>query len=375
MGAVSKFDSIREIAKEVGFDEVGFAPLQPPRAAEKFLRWLDAGHHGGMEWLVRQKERIVDPAKVFGAGGTVISVGLGHARAPIELEGGGRIARYAGGRDYHNKLGRMLRKLGKRLVQAGISQRYRTAVDAAPLLERSHAAEAGLGFESKSANLLHRRWGPWLFLGELLVDIEYQDEGAGPAPGSCGTCTACIDACPTDAIPAAGVVDARKCISYLTIELRGAVPPALREASSEWAFGCDICSEVCPWGNRAPDASARYGTHARIESGNLIDWLSPRSEDQFKQEFNGSPLQRPKADGLRRNAAVAMARQPSEESRDALRAALTHDDSVIVRDAAAWSLERAHAQDAGVRGLLRSSLSNDPERAALTDGCADLSQA
>ena len=174
-----------EVARRVGFDLAGLAPLRPPRDAGRFEQWLSAGHHADMDWLERNRDRITDPRALLGGrSGTMLVVGLAHARAAVELPGGGRVARYAAGRDYHNVLGRLLRKLRRGLIEAGLlaeSDRTRSVVDAGPVLERSHAAEAGLGFPSKAANLLHPRFGPWFFLGEILIPTELEPTGAPPA--------------------------------------------------------------------------------------------------------------------------------------------------------------------------------------------------
>ncbi|MEM7306706.1 MAG: tRNA epoxyqueuosine(34) reductase QueG [Planctomycetota bacterium] len=353
-----------ELAHEAGFDLAGVAPLAPPGAAPRFRRWLEAGHHADMEWLRRNAERICDPRSVLPEARSLLVVGVGHARPAVSLPGGGRVARYAAGRDYHNSIGKRLQRLARRLEQAGLAGRWRKVVDAGPLLERSHAAEAGLGFESRAANLLHPRFGPWFFLGELLLEEELEPT-PGPPPGSCGTCTACLDACPTAAIREPGVVDSRLCLSYHTIENRGSIPAPIREALGDWAFGCDICSEVCPWGRRAPDATEQHGTHEAV-GRSLVDWLR-HPPDEHAELFRGSALRRAKRDGLARNAALALAATPSEEGRDALLAALESDPAARVREAAGWSLARAHARDRGVAEALERAEAAEPEAAARAD--------
>ena len=256
-----------ELALEVGFDLAGVTPLAPPPDAGRFESWLERGEHGSMGYLERGRAATVDPRTAWPRGKSVLVVGLAHSRPPIEFDGGGRIARYAAGRDYHNVAGKMLKKLRTALGREGVVGGS-TFVDATPLLERSHAREAGLGFASKAANLLHPAYGPWFFLGELLLEVEAAPTEA-PAGhrvyGSCGSCTACIDACPTDAIVEPGRVDARRCISYATIEHRGLVDHEIRETTGGWAFGCDVCSEVCPWGAKAPDVSERFGLRREFE--------------------------------------------------------------------------------------------------------------
>ena len=235
--------------------------------------------------------------------------------------------------------------------------------DAAPILERSHASEAGLGFGSKAATLLNPEHGPWFFLGELILEID-SDFGPSPPPaGSCGTCTACIDACPTDAIVAAGQVDARLCISYQTIENRGPVPHELRPKLSGFAFGCDICSEVCPWGIRAEvrsDRSQDWGQHPAVENLGLFDWLREPASS-FKDTWRGSPLQRPKREGLARNAALILGSNPVDGSLEVLCETLSSHDSPLAREAAAWALAYGHGKDAGVQEALDHAIQRESD--------------
>ena len=360
-GLVDKSAAAIEIAREAGFDLAGIAPLRPPRAAARFDAWLGQGRQAGMEWIERLRDRIVDPRRIAPESRSLLVVGLAHSRGAVELPGGGRIARYAAGRDYHNVMGRMLRKLGRRLREAGIGRPGKRIVDAGPLMERSHAAEAGLGFESKAANLLHPSFGPWFFLAELLLDEELEPTTA-PAPGTCGTCTACLDACPTGAIVAPGEIDARTCISYQTIENRGTVPANLRAKIGEWAFGCDVCSEVCPWGSKSADFAGRFGTHAAVSTLGLLEWVDLKGG--LAHRLAGSALRRPGRAGLARNAVLVLGARPSDEGRRALLRALTFDPSAIVRETAAWSLARSHARDAGTREALDAAASRESEPAA-----------
>lgn len=361
-----------EAALELGFDLAGVAPLAPPPDAQRFRDWVAAGNHADMDWLERQADRITDPRRVLPEGTAMLVVGLGHARGAGTLADGGRVARYALGRDYHNVVGKKLRRLARRLqAELGVG-RVRSIVDAGPLLERSHGAAAGVGFRSKAANLLHRRHGPWFFLGELLVEIDgYEPEPAAPALGSCGTCTACIDACPTAAITAPGHVDARRCISYHTIENPGSAPRDLRADFGAWAFGCDVCSEVCPFGYRAPDASDTFGDHPGLEGARLADWLT-LDEPRARIQFEGSPLRRPGANGLARNAAIALGNGPNEDGREALLVALERHPSPVVREAAAWALARGHGRDRGVRGALERALAREGSPAVRAGLEADL---
>jgi len=354
-----------ELARETGFDLAGVAPLGPPPDLERLDAWLAAGRNGGLDWIARDRDRIADPRRMLPEGRAMLVLGLGHSRPAPELPEGVRVARYAAGRDYHNVVGRMLRKLRSRLVEAGLfgrGQPFRKIVDAGPLMERSHASAAGLGFASKAANLLHPRFGPWFFLGELLVECEL-DPTPTPPNGSCGTCRLCLDACPTQAILAPGVVDAGRCLSHLTIEHQGPVPEPLRGSIAGWAFGCDVCSEVCPWGREAPDLAPRFGAHPALEGG-AVAWLGERDEARFAERTQGSPLARPGREGLARNAALALAARPGDAGRVALLEALERDPSPVVREAAGWTLARAHGADAGVLAALARAADREPDAVA-----------
>jgi epoxyqueuosine reductase len=336
---------IEEWAGELGFDLFGIAPLRPPQDAAHFDDWLAQGHHAGLRWLEEQRERIVDPRRVLPEGKSIVVLGMGHSRPGVTLEGGGRVARYAAGRDYHNLLIKRVRRLLRRMKSANMVREARTMADAAPLLERSHAAEAGLGFLSKAANLLHPSFGPFFFLAEVLVDLDLEPTSR-PLPGSCGTCTACIEACPTGAILAPGRIDAGRCISYHTIESRAAIPATIAEKMGPWAFGCDVCSEVCPWSRKAPDLAGRWGSN-RVVEGGLVSWLEPRPD--FEAWAEGTALRRPGAEGLARNAAIALAGVQTDASQRALLKALRSHPAELVRDAAAWGLDRGFGQDTQVR--------------------------
>jgi epoxyqueuosine reductase len=356
---VRREQEIAELARQVGFDLFGVAPLRPPKDAARFRDWLRAGRNADLRYLEADAQRILDPASLVPGGKSILVLGLGHSRAAVELAGGGRVARYAAGRDYHNVVVKKLRRLLRQLKQRGWVREARSLVDAGPLLERSHAEEAGLGFASKAANLLHPAYGPWFFLGELIVDLELEPT---PAPevglGSCGSCTACLDACPTGAIPAPGVVDARLCLSYHTIENSGRIPPPIREKMGPWVFGCDICSEVCPWGRKAPDLGSRFGTHRILEEG-LVAWLE--RPEAFEQRSEGSPLRRPGRAGLARNSAIALASAPDEPGLRALLRALREDPSPVVREAAGWSLGQGFRDDARARLALERATAADPD--------------
>ena len=365
-----------ELAREVGFDLAGISPCKPPPDAQRFETWLERGHHAGLTYLSKERARILDPRLLLPSGKSILVVGFGHSRPGIDLTergiaGGGRVARYAAGRDYHNRMLKMLRRLARRLKAEGLGDLRRPVADAGPVLERSHAARAGLGFLSKAANLLHPRFGPWFFLGELLLDSDLEPTPIPPA-GSCGTCRACLDACPTQAILEPGVVDAGKCISYHTIESRALAPRSIREQTGPWAFGCDVCSEVCPWGHWAPDTSKTWGDSPSLLEGGLLRWLAEREEQPAWAD--ATALRRPGRVGLARNAAIALAHAPSEQGRSGLTAALEFDPSPVVRASSAWALGRAHGSDTGIRARIESAAGRETDPEAQADMHATLDQ-
>ncbi len=357
-----------EIAAELGFDLAGLAPLAPAPDAGRYRSWVEQGHHGGLGYLERAQTPIADPGAHFAPARTLLMVGMGHSRAAVDLPGGTRVARYAAGRDYHNVMGKRLRKLSVALRDAGLGG-GRGRVDAVPLLERSHAEVAGLGFASKAANLLHPRFGPWFFLGEVLLEWEPEIPERRPFAASCGSCTACIDACPTAAILEPGLVDSPRCISYQTIEHKGQIPHELRPAVGPWAFGCDVCSEVCPWGRKAPELGQRFGLHASLDPdrspGGSLDWLDPgQDETAFAAHFQGSPLRRPGRAGLARNAAIVAGNRPTEAGERALLLALEQDPDPLVREAAAWGLVHGHSTDQGVLAAVNRAAKRETDPAA-----------
>lgn len=367
--AVDRTQRALELAHEVGFDLAGIAPCAPPPDAARFDAWLERGLHAGLGYLAKERDRIVDPRRLLPSGKSILVVGFAHSRPPVDLgarglAGGGRVARYAAGRDYHNRMLKMLRKLARRLKTEGLGDLRRPVADAGPVLERSHAARAGIGFASKAANLLHPTFGPWFFLGELLLDSELEPTGI-PPNGSCGTCRACIDACPTQAILEPGLIDAGRCLSYHTIESSELAPRAIRAQTGPWAFGCDVCSEVCPWGQRAPDLAAKWGDSPSLLEGGLLRWLAERQE--LPDWADATALRRPHRAGLARNAAIALAHAPSEAGRDGLLRALENDPSAMVRASAAWALGRAHAGDQGVAARIEACAAREHDHPAAAD--------
>lgn len=337
-------DTIRTIAHEVGFDLVRFGPAHPGDHAQRFEEWLDAGRHGEMDYLVKNRERIQDPEHWRSGVRSSISVAVDYGGPPGELQGGGRIARYAVGRDYHRWLGKRITRLRDRLEQAGLPHGSMAGgTDAVPVLERALAVRAGIGFLAKSSMVISPTHGPYLQLAELLVAEELPHDSA--APGTCGSCTACLDACPTGAIVAPFQVDSRRCLSYTTIEQRGFVDRDMRAAQGDWLFGCDVCLEVCPFTSRSArktqtgsDRPKDLQPHRVVETWTLVDVLE-MSEQRYDEEFVGTAMRRAKRSGMRRNAATVLGNRREASALPALIQALDDDDPVV-RGHAAWAIGR-----------------------------------
>ena len=334
---------VRELAAEAGFELVRFGPPGPGPHAQRFATWLEAGRAGEMQYLHANRARIQDPVGTW-APSAQAAIALAHdyGGPAIGLEGGGRIARYAGGRDYHRYLGLGVEKLRVRLEKEGVPWgSIKIGTDAVPLLERAIAVQAGIGFLAKSAGVISPTLGPWLLLSELLVPFELPFDG--PAPGSCGTCTKCLEACPTGAITAPFEVDARRCLSYTTIELRGAIPRELRAKHGEWLFGCDICLEVCPFADRGrisalAERPANLKPHPVTETWTLVGLLDLDAA-RYESEWVGTAMRRATREGLRRNAAVVLGNLGNAAALPALARAVADADPVL-RAHAAWSLGR-----------------------------------
>lgn len=342
--------TVEGLAREAGLDLVGIVPLEPPLTAARYEAWLSAGYHGEMAYLARADavQRRRDPARILPGARTVVAVGLNYHTAPLPPElrddpSRGIVAGYAWGPDYHHVMLPRLHRLAEAIAQA--TDRpipYRAYVDTGPVLERDLAARAGLGFVGKNTNLIRPRLGSWFFLGVLLLVEELEPLETEPALGTCGRCTRCLDACPTGAFPAPYLLDARRCISYLTIELKGPIPRELRPLMGNRIFGCDICQEVCPWNRRfaRPAWETAFRPDPELIAPPLLDLLA-LDDDGFRRRFAGSPVKRAKRRGLLRNAAVAAANWGDPAAVPAL-AALLGDHEPLIRGHAAWALGRIH---------------------------------
>jgi epoxyqueuosine reductase len=331
-------DTVKRIAQQCGFDLAGVAAAEPPDDFERYQNWVDRGHAGAMGYLAdRRAEVRRDVRRLLPSAKTVICVGkLYHQSAPPTPEGYGIVSRYAWGEDYHDTMQAGLEQMAARLQEIEECD-WRVCVDTAPVLERTYARLAGLGWVGKNTCLINEARGSWFFLGELITSVEL--EADVPPPERCGTCTRCIEACPTQAFVPAGdwwAIDARQCIAYLTIELHGAIPEELRAPMGTHIFGCDICQDVCPWNSRhesAPSASFMKPFALDLEeSANL-------SEQEFHLKFRASALARPKHAGFLRNVAVAMGNSGLERFKPALER-LAADENAMVAEHARWALER-----------------------------------
>ena len=342
-------------ALEAGFDRAGVAQLAPAATGPAFVRWLERGDQAGMAYLGRRLAARLAPATVLAEARSALCVALQYAPLTrpvgpyqVELEEpddqGGResdlwprVARYARGRDYHDVMGERLQALAARIREAFPGCATRPYVDTGPVLERELAARAALGVASKNTNLLHPEAGSWFLLGELFLTLDLAPDA--PLADLCGSCTRCLDACPTGALRAPYHLDANRCISYWTIEHRGAFPEPAREMVGEWVFGCDVCQEVCPWNARAegaphPELELPAGRRELDLAGLLA---LPREE--YVERFRGSPMKRAKLEGLQRNAAVAMGNRGDERYVEPLGRALA-EGAPLVRRHAAWALGR-----------------------------------
>ena len=344
-------DRIRALAGELGFEIVRFGPAHPGEHAERFLAWIEAGRHGSMDYLARNQDRIRDPQQWRPGAQSAIAMAHDYGGPELALPGGGRVARYAGGRDYHRWIGNKVGRLRELLEREGMPRGSGGGTDAVPVLERAIAVRAGIGFLAKSAMVISPERGPYLLLSELLTPLELPHDA--PAPGNCGTCTACIDACPTAAITAPHQVDARRCLSHSTIEQRGFVEPWLRAKQGEWFFGCDVCLEVCPFTRKSPLRALHHDLrpadlqpHRVVQQWTLVDVLA-LDEARYDAEWTGTAMRRATRSGLRRNAAVVLGNRRDPEALPALVAALGDADPVV-RGHAAWAIGRIDARHAAL---------------------------
>jgi epoxyqueuosine reductase len=358
-------EKIRQRALESGFDDCRFTSAAPPESAPQFSKWLDEKQHGEMNWLERNAPKRIDPQKVLPDAKSVIVLAASYKIFNHRSRGNetqnppklsvlenqslvtstpttGIVARYARFDDYHDVLGKRLKLLTPFVNQlGGADARSLWYVDTGPVLERDLAQRAGLGFAGKHTNLISRKLGNWIFLAEILTTLELEPDA--PERNHCGKCTRCISACPTDAITAPFQLDARRCISYLTIELKGSIPVEFRKAIGNRIYGCDDCLAVCPW-NKFAHEGKLMKSHARndLEQPDLIELLQ-LDETNFKSRFSGSPILRTKRRGLLRNVCVALGNVGDESALPHLQKA-AGDLELLIAEHAIWAIDQIESR-------------------------------
>jgi epoxyqueuosine reductase len=346
MTAASLTAALKTEAHRVGFDLAGVCPAAAPAGIGRFHEWLAAGYGGEMRYLTERAEAYEHPGHVLDGVRSLLMLAMVYRTAEPKppQEGEGRISRYAWGDDYHDLIRERLDRLGAFLKCESPGARVRGVVDTAPLLEREFAQLAGLGWIGKNTLLLNKQLGSWFFLAALMTDLEL-DYDEPHAADHCGTCRACLDACPTGAFVQPYLLDARRCISYVTIELRGPIPAELRSGVGDWLFGCDICQDVCPWNHRAPQSSEAAFTPAMDMNPVDLAALFTLDDAAVRERFRHTPLWRAKRRGLLRNAAIILGNRPHPPAVAALIRGL-NDAELLVRGACAWALGRYDAPQA-----------------------------
>jgi epoxyqueuosine reductase len=345
-GADALTGAVKAKAAALGFDAVGIARSERlDRDAEALAAWLAGDRQASMVWMGRSPESRADPSLVLPGCRSVVAVAMNYG-PEIEHETAGsgraRVALYARGRDYHRVLGEKLRELA-RWLEGESGAPSRTFVDTGPVLERAWAERAGIGWIGKNANLITRGSGSWLLLGEVLTCAVLTPD-PGPHADFCGSCTACLTACPTGAIEAPGVVDSNRCLSYWTIEHRGPIPEERREEIGDWIFGCDVCQTVCPW--NASFAKPAPGDPFRRRDD--LDGLDPidvlgLDEASFRARYSGTALMRAKWEGIRRNACVVLGNRRDPRALPALERA-AEDADPVVAEHARWAIARVRGE-------------------------------
>jgi epoxyqueuosine reductase len=342
---------VKQAAREAGFDLAGIAPVHDVLELNYFPEWIAAGHAGEMKYMEardeagRLKRASLRHAVPWARSVIVCALNYNTAQpysTDVNDSQRGWISRYAWGEDYHDAVMAKLRAVEQQLQQEctdkGVPElQTRCYVDTGPLVERVYAKYAGVGWIGKNTCILNQKLGSWLFLGVVLTSLELEPDL--PAPDRCGTCTRCIDACPTDALIAPYQLDANRCIAYLTIEKRGTIPEDIREGIGLQVFGCDICQDVCPWNRKAPATSAQEFQPRDGLLNPALDWLAEMTAEEFRETFRGSPVRRTKHSGLRRNAAIAIGNSGDARFLPSLRR-LSEDEDPVVAESARWAKEK-----------------------------------
>lgn len=330
---------MKQQAHQLGFDLVGVAPAVQPAGFHRLVEWLQRGYAGQMHYLEDRQSAYQHPQYVLEGVRSLFVVAHNYQTCPPRAAqpGQGRVSRYAWGpADYHDVMRRKLQSMSDWLKQHRPEARTRAVVDTAPLLEREFATLAGIGWVGKHTLVLDRAHGSWFFLAALLTDLQLEYDQPSQTD-HCGSCRACLDACPTDAFPEPYVLDATRCISYLTIELQGPIPHAHRHSMGDWLFGCDVCQEVCPWNRKAPVTDrAEYQPRLGQNPVELLA-LFELTDEAFRERFRHTPLWRARRRGLLRSAAIILGNQRYRAAQPALIRALA-DPEAMVRGACAWAL-------------------------------------
>ena len=341
-------DGLVEQARALGFAAIGFAPAtDDPLRARRLEEWLAAGHHGTMEWMADRADVRRGPQSMWPEASSVIALGMSYTpdSDPLALAGDtekARISVYAQGRDYHDVLKKGLKSLARWLVAEGAKHgadiQLKVFVDTAPVMEKPLGQAAGIGWQGKHTNLVSRDHGSWLFLGAIYCTVPFVPADAHD--DRCGSCTACQQACPTDAFPAPYQLDARRCISYLTIEHKGPIPHEFREAMGNRIYGCDDCLAVCPW-NKFAQTAARHQAFAAREdlTGPLLAELLALDDAAFRAKFSGSPIKRIGRSRFVRNCLIAAGNSGNPALAEQA-GALTADEDPVVADAARWARDQ-----------------------------------
>ena len=340
-------DLIKETAASFGFDSVATTSVDALTIdGQRFRDWLDKGYHAGMAYMARNPNLQSNPADLFEGARSIITLAISYSADEVKNSNGGRVARYAWGQDYHNVVKEKLRLMVEQLEsRLGRSIQARSFVDAVPLLERAAARRAGLGFQGKNTMLIRRRAGSYFFIAEILSNLELND--TQPIRGTCGTCTRCIEACPTNAITEPYQIDSNLCIAYLTIENREGIPVELRPKIGDWIFGCDICQEVCPF-NRFASTSVideflpQQGAGQKLD---IVEILQLDSDEEFRLKFKRTPLLRAKRRGLVRNAIVVAGNQKCEDARDELERISADSSDTMLQEHANWALSELDSEN------------------------------
>ena len=327
--------NIQFVANALGFSDCRIAAAAPATHAKRFQDWVDDGTAGDMKWLERNISRRINPAEVLPGAKSMVCLALNYYPGDQPEEDGYKIARYAWNEDYHDMIEAKLRDLNLAMEEMGGTQRY--YVDTGPVLERDYAADSGLGWNGKSTVQIHKKFGTWTFLCELITTLELEPDA--PLPDHCGKCTMCIDHCPTGAITGPREMDARRCISYLTIEHLGSIPVEYRRQIGNRIYGCDVCLEVCPW-NRFAVLSKETKFHAKqsIFKHRLQDFLV-MDDKQFSQIFAKSPIKRIKRKRFLRNVCVALGNTGTLDDISLLETTIQRENDPLITEHAEWAIE------------------------------------